>query len=349
MILGLAILSISSLLYFNGSLFQKTPDSNYEIRWSMAHEPADYFQKTAAKFGEIVSKKTNGKVTVKVVTVGENANSAERRSYRRSLLNSVESGEVDMVQVYTESLAGHTDPSLHVLDAPFLFEDHRHVDRVVEGKIGQDLIKLAQNDKIQSMAFTYSGGFMVLPSHEKEIHKLEDFNGVRMTTMNHTQKEIFTKAFGIKIVPRSKEFSVNKNFREKKTEITHGTYADLHGFVAYDNVKVVNDTRHHVLFTSLVINKKFLNSIPTNYHPHIFQAAKEAARYERRLIEADEELTIKMLEKNSKVKVVRMNKEEMERFKSISRAHYHVLPPEAQEFVKRIKNSGVDNKISLNN
>ena len=54
------------------------------------------------------------------------------------------------------------------LDMPFIFEDHEHATRVLEGEVGEFLLdKITEKSNVRGMAFTYSGGFRNVLSNKK--------------------------------------------------------------------------------------------------------------------------------------------------------------------------------------
>jgi TRAP-type C4-dicarboxylate transport system substrate-binding protein len=77
-------------------------------------------------------------------------------------------GKIEMSQLYTTWLAEHFDNDMLALDMPFIFQDHDHATRVLEGEVGEYLLdKITANSNVRGMAFTYSGGFRNLITNKK--------------------------------------------------------------------------------------------------------------------------------------------------------------------------------------
>jgi TRAP-type C4-dicarboxylate transport system substrate-binding protein len=65
-------------------------------------------------------------------------------------------------------LAEKYEHDLLSLDMPFIFEDHDHATRVLEGEVGEFLLnKITEKSNVRGMAFTYSGGFRNILSSKK--------------------------------------------------------------------------------------------------------------------------------------------------------------------------------------
>ena len=87
---------------------------------------------------------------------------------KHDLLDLMEQGKIEMSQMYTTWLAEHFDQDMLALDMPFIFADHDHATRVLEGEVGEFLLnKITEKSNVRGMAFTYSGGFRNVISSKK--------------------------------------------------------------------------------------------------------------------------------------------------------------------------------------
>jgi TRAP-type C4-dicarboxylate transport system substrate-binding protein len=79
---------------------------------------------------------------------------------KHDLLDLMEQGKIEMSQMYTTWLAEGIEHDMLALEMPFIFEDHDHAARVLEGPVGEGLLeKITEKSNVRGMAFTYSGGF----------------------------------------------------------------------------------------------------------------------------------------------------------------------------------------------
>jgi TRAP-type C4-dicarboxylate transport system substrate-binding protein len=154
------------------------------IRWVLAHEPLDIFLRAAEKFAAKVAEVTNNELNVEILSLGEYAdkyNNGTPVNYLE-LVDYLNQGKLEMSQMYTHHL-GRYAKDMRALDMPFLFKDHDHAARVLDGKIGKNILSgLSSNEdtkNVKGLAFTYSGGYTVL-SANKEIKSVSDLVGLKM-------------------------------------------------------------------------------------------------------------------------------------------------------------------------
>jgi TRAP-type C4-dicarboxylate transport system substrate-binding protein len=134
-----------------------------KIRWVIAHEPLSLFVRAAEDFQKFVNEAQSAeKIEVEVMTLGEYSMKYNNGVMvtKHDLLDLMEQGKIEMSQMYTTWLAEDIEHDMLALEMPFIFEDHDHATRVLEGPVGEGLLeKITEKSNVRGMAFTYSGGF----------------------------------------------------------------------------------------------------------------------------------------------------------------------------------------------
>jgi TRAP-type C4-dicarboxylate transport system substrate-binding protein len=134
-----------------------------KIRWVIAHEPLSLFVRAAEDFQKFVNEAQSAeKIEVEVMTLGEYSMKYNDGVMvtKHDLLDLMEQGKIEMSQMYTTWLAEDIEHDMLALEMPFIFEDHEHAARVLEGEVGEGLLeKITEKSNVRGMAFTYSGGF----------------------------------------------------------------------------------------------------------------------------------------------------------------------------------------------
>jgi TRAP-type C4-dicarboxylate transport system substrate-binding protein len=134
-----------------------------KIRWVIAHEPLSLFERAAKDFQTFVNEAQSAeKIEVEVMTLNEYSNKYNDgvAVTKHDLLDLMEQGKIEMSQMYTTWLAEDIEHDMLALEMPFIFEDHDHATRVLEGEVGEGLLeKITEKSNVRGMAFTYSGGF----------------------------------------------------------------------------------------------------------------------------------------------------------------------------------------------
>lgn len=289
-----------------------------KLTWVLAHEPYDLFLRAAEKFAKEVSAKTEGAFEIEILGLQEYADKyAEGKTInnRFELLELLESGTVQMSQMYTTTL-GQLSQDMFVLDLPFLFEGHDHAERVLDGAIGQQLFaKLASESNVQGLAFTYSGGFRIIPANEA-IEKLEDLRGLRVRIpASPVAKDTF-EAIGAVPVEMNIE-QLADALASKEVDAGESTYPRIYGMKQAEVSKSLVHSEHSLFLTSLIINKDLWNSLDTATQQIFADAALAAAKIERAESIADIAQTqARAVEEG--INVVHLTEEETASFKAVT-------------------------------
>jgi len=267
------------------------PQADIEIKWLIAHHPEKYFLTAANLFKNIVEEKSNGQITVTIITVPEKDLSKNQRvDLRNKALDMIRNGDIHMMQVYTDELAKYNS-KLQIFDIPKLFRDYKHVDSVVDGNIGQQLLDGIESPDLKGLAFTFSGGFMTFISINKDIKSLADLNGQRLRGDLSAVNNLTYEQLGL--IPfnaynsEGNRYSTTKYVEYNLVDVLENTLGDIPDILPTDKIKSILNSNHRVLFTALVINKQFFGKLNAEQKQIVQEAAIEAARAERYKIKAD--------------------------------------------------------------
>lgn len=292
-----------------------------KIRWVLAHEPIELFIRAAKVFAEEVNARAPGQLDIEVMTMSEYA---ERYNNgvavdKHSLVDLLDQGKIEMSQTYTITL-GRVNKDFFALDLPFLFKDHDHASRVFEGTVGRQLLdSLEESKKIKGLAFTYSGGFRIIPGNE-EVAKIEDLRGMKVRT-SHSPVAIDTfKTLGADVVPMELE-ELSDNLGSANVTVGESTYPRVYALGHNKVSKVINHTEHSLFLTSILVGTDFWNTLTPELQKVINEAALAAARYERALSVDDVINTQERCEADG-IKVVKMSAEEQARFAKATEVVY---------------------------
>ncbi len=265
----------------SGSAFSaEAKKPTHTIKWVLAHEPIGLFKEAADSFSKEMNEKTNGDIQIEVLTLSEyevKYNNSKKISYDE-YINYIKSGKIELSQTYTTDL-GRQNKIMYALDLPFLFRDHAHAQKVLEGKVGEQLLASLNKSNLQGLAFTYSGGYRILPG-TKNITKVEDFKGLQVRTSGSPIAQDTFKLLGAKVIPMSLE-RIEGAVREGKIDSAESTYARYFSLGQDKVANVMNETNHSLFLTSIIANADFWNKLPANYQAIMKTAAFSAARLER--------------------------------------------------------------------
>jgi TRAP-type C4-dicarboxylate transport system substrate-binding protein len=295
--------------------------SKKHIKWVLAHEPIELFIRAAKVFADEVNTRAPGQLEIEVMTMGEYANKYNNGVPvdKHSLVDLLDSGAIQMSQTYTITL-GKINKDFFALDLPFLFKDHDHASRVFDGVVGTELLdSLQESKKVKGLAFTYSGGFRIIPGNET-VAKIEDLRGMKMrTSFSPVAIETF-KTLGADVVPMELE-ELSENLGSANVTVGESTYPRVYA-LGHDKVsKVINHTEHSLFLTSILIGTDFWNTLSPELQSIVSESAKAAARYERTLSIDDIALVQARAEADG-IEVIKMSSEEKLRFAESTKVVY---------------------------
>ncbi|MDZ4084157.1 MAG: TRAP transporter substrate-binding protein [Bdellovibrionales bacterium] len=306
----------------------KAQKAEFKVRWLLAHEPVRVFERAAKQFKNEVESASQGKIEVEVLTVSEYKAKygIEKKFVADNVVNDVEllkAGGIEMTQTYTTEL-GHLNPKMWVLDLPFLFRDHAHAKKVMDGEIGQKIMAGLLESDVRGLAFTYSGGYRIISTRDKPLTKVEDFKNLTIrTARSPVAKAMFTK-LGAEVVPMNHDAGIQNVKRGSlmATETTVARFDDAQR----EATPIFNDTQHSLFLTSMVVNEKFFAKLPPALQDVIRTAAKNAAELERQDSLTDE-ANIRKQFASSGMKIVSMDKAELKKMKTLTTPLYNDFKP----------------------
>lgn len=292
-----------------------------KIRWVLAHEPIELFIRAAKVFAAEVEAKAAGALDIEVMTLSEYADkyNGGKAVSKHDLVDLLDSGAIEMSQTYTVTL-GKVNKDFYALDLPFLFADHDHASRVFEGEVGKSLLNsLNAEKKIKGLAFTYSGGFRIIPGNEA-VNKIEDLRGMKVRTSFSPVAIDTFKAVGAEVVPMELE-ELTEGLAQADVTIGESTYPRVYALGQNAVSKVINHTEHSLFLTSILVGEQFWNSLSEDLQKVVADAAVVAARHERAISIADIATTQERAEQDG-IEVVRLSAEEKAKFQEATKEVY---------------------------
>ena len=199
-----------------------------------------------ATMGKCTADKSGGKLKIKPFWDGSLGSDL-------TATQQVRTGSLEMVLTSTAPLVGIL-PALGVFDLPFLFNNEKEADQVLDGKVGDWFNTKLPAVGVVNLAY-WENGFRHVTNSKRPITKLEDFQGVKMRVM---QNNIFLDTFsnlGSNAVPMA--FSEVSSALETKTvDGQENPYANIENMKFYEVQKYLTLTKHAYSPTLVLVSKK---------------------------------------------------------------------------------------------
>lgn len=294
-----------------------------KLTWVIAHEPAYLFYRVAADFKRIISEKSKSvNVEIDILTAEEynEKYSPVEPASRHNLWKFLQDNTVQIAQMQTTSLARQFNKDMHVLDLPYLFTDHDHAARVLEGDVGKTLLNsFDESSKLKGLAYTYSGGFRLMPFNST-VTSLGELAGHNVRSGMSSIAQDTMKALGFNPVPTEID-EVSSTIETGKAIGAEHVAQRLFPDQCEDWIKTIIDTKHSLFLTSIVVNVDWWNSLDMDVQHVFMEAAAEAAKNERALSIEDGIKSVKTLQDNG-VTVVDLSNEQLAELKDITSPVY---------------------------
>ena len=287
-----------------------------KLQWVVAHEPYYLFENAVKHFSTEVFEKTNGAYEVEIIGISEwsaanNSNLSPKFVDRQEVIDRCRSGEIKLLTTYVESFVYPNSNDLRVLGMPYLFTDHDHATRVLDGDIGKSLLHKVGDDLV-GMAFTYSGGYRMLTG-SKSLRTLEDFSGVLYACSESIVQIGTAKLLGANSNPMGVD-DVKDAIESNRVDVGSSTYARFFS-QGYQNIsKYINETNHSMFLTCFIMNNEFFKTLSTEHQIIFREAAINAAKVERSESVADIS-NVKTKAIAAGIEIVTINEKELDRMR----------------------------------
>jgi tripartite ATP-independent transporter DctP family solute receptor len=229
-----------------------------------------------------VEKRSNGRY--KIQTFYGGALGAEREA-----VEAVQLGTQELTWTSTGPIPNFV-PEVKVFDVPFLFRDYAHARAVMDGPIGQDMLKKFDAKGIKALAWG-ENGFRHMTNNKRPINAPEDMKGLKMRTMENPVHIQAYKGFGIIPTPMA--------FTEVFTALQQGTVDGQENPRSVITANKFEQVQKYMTLTGHVyspgvflMNKATFDKLPPADQKIFLEAAKVAAKANRDRVDADEKTAV---------------------------------------------------------
>ncbi len=167
------------------------------IVWKMgtATGPDSPINLAAATLDKTLQEKSKGRMKVELhlgnsLAKGEGAH-----------LEGAQLGAIDIVPIGSAPIGGMFEPLYQALDLPFLWASREQVWKVMDGPLGQELLKKMETKGVKAFCFGGGWGFRNMMSNKRAIYTPEDMKGQTIRVQESPTYIALMKALGANPVP----------------------------------------------------------------------------------------------------------------------------------------------------
>lgn len=269
---------------------------------------------TVLKIGHVLAKGSHYDIGANVFCENLDKNTQGRykcQVYPASALGG-EREQVEAVQIGTQDLVitstgpvGNFVPEMKIVDIPFLFRDYDHARKVLDGKIGQDMLAKFPNHGLVALAWS-ENGFRHMTNNKRAIVSAADASGLKMRTMENKVHMEGYRSFGIQPTP----MAFPEVFGALQQGVVDGQENPIPVILAskFSQVQKHLSLTGHVYSPALIITSPRVMSKLSDADKKAFQdAANKSVAATRKKVNDDEATGIAQLEREGMQVVKKVN------------------------------------------
>lgn len=241
------------------------------IKFSHVVAPDTPKGKAAEKFKQMVEERSKGAMKVEIYP--------NSQLYKdREELEALQLGAVQMLAPSMAKFGPLGAREFELFDLPFIFPNKETLYRTMDGAVGKRLFNKLETKGITGLAY-WDNGFKQM-SANKPMHKVADFNGLKMRIQSSKVLDAQMKALGA--MPQVMAFSeVYTALQQGVVDGTENPMSNMYTQKMHEVQKHLTLSDHGYLGYAVITNKKFWDGLTEDQRKLLALAMKEATVYER--------------------------------------------------------------------
>lgn len=296
-----------------------------DLRSTDVH-PDGYPTVEAVRFmGTQLAKSSGGKLNIKVFNNG--ALGSEKDTIEQTKIGALAMTRVNIAPM------NNICPTTVVPTLPFLFKSKEHMRKVLDGPIGDEILKSCEAQGFVGLAF-YDSGARSLYTVKKPVKALGDVKGLKVRVQQSDLWVALMEAMGANATP----MPFGEVYTALKTGLVDAAENNIPSYEStrhFEVAKFYSRTEHSMAPEVLLFSKKVWDGLSEGDRKLIRQAAKESVPFMRKLWDEREEKSMAIV-KAGGAQIIDVNKAS---FQSVMKPVYDkfVTDPKMRDLVKRIQ------------
>ncbi|WP_027015613.1 TRAP transporter substrate-binding protein [Comamonas composti] len=244
-----------------------------ELRSADIH-PDDYPTVMAVRFmSERLKQLSGGKYTIKVFANG--ALGGEKETIEQAKI-----GAISLVRVNVGAMNNICRETI-VPTMPFLFRSVEHLHKVLDGPVGEEILKGCEKQGLVGLAF-YDSGARSIFSGKKAVRSLADMKGMKVRVQQSDLWVSMLEAMGANATPMPMG-EVYTGLKTGLIDAAENNYPTYESARAFEVAKYFTKTEHSMAPEMLLFSKRDWDRLSTEERGWVRQAAKESVPYMRKV------------------------------------------------------------------
>jgi tripartite ATP-independent transporter DctP family solute receptor len=298
-----------------------------EFRSSDVH-PDDYPTVMAVKFiSDQLKAKTGGKDSIKVYPNSQLGS-------EKDTVEQTKIGALDFVRINVAPM-NNICPETMVPTMPFLFRSKEHMRHVLDGPVGDEILKACEKQGFIGLAF-YDSGSRSIYTTKKPVKTIADMKGLKIRVQQSDLWVALLQAMGANATP----MPYGEVYTALKTGLVDGAENNWPSYDTskhFEVAKFYAITDHSMAPEMLLMSKKIYDGLTPAEQKIIREAAKESVPYMRKLWDEKEKASRALVEKGG-AQIVEVDKKS---FSDAMKPVYDkfITEPKLKDMIKRAQDT----------
>ena len=244
-----------------------------EFRSADVH-PDDYPTVMAVKFmSDEIARRTNGRHSIRIFT-------GNQAGGEKEMIEQARIGALDLVRTNVAPMNAICPDTL-VPTLPFLFRSRDHMRKVLDGPIGEAILRSCESQGFVGLAF-YDSGARSLYTVERPVRRLADARGLRIRVQESELWIALVEAIGARPMP----LPYGEVYTALKAGLVDGAENNLPSYDTsrhYAVARYYSLTEHSMAPEMLLISRKVWDTLSSDEQAIFRDAAKRSVPYMRML------------------------------------------------------------------
>lgn len=223
------------------------------------------------KFADLMAAKSGGKIKVNLFPGGVLGSD-------QANVSALQGGTLEMVSMNSGILASQVK-DFAVFDFPFMFANTKEADAVVDGPFGKKMHAKLEEKGLVGLAY-YELGFRNITNSKRAVTKVEDLAGLKLRVIPNPINVDWVKALGANPTPLPFP-EVYAALEQKAIDGQENPITVINANKFYEVQKFVTLTNHQYNPQSVLISKKFWDTLSAAEKKIVSDAAQESAVTQR--------------------------------------------------------------------
>ncbi len=240
------------------------------------------------KFKEIVEKNSGGKIKVNIFPGGALGSD-------QANVSALQGGTLEMASMNSGIFASQVR-EFSVFDFPFMFASGQEADVVVDGAFGKKMHARLEEKGLVGLGF-YELGFRHLTNSRRAINKVSEIEGLKLRVIPNPINVDWVKALGANPTPLPFP-ELYAALEQKAVDGQENPVATINGAKLFEVQKHLALTGHQYNPQSVVMSKKFWDTLSAAEKKIVSDAVAESSKFQRTQARAQEASLLENLKKN---------------------------------------------------